>query len=73
MVDFLRGIIFGLLHLLNPKLGSLVLHKYFPIILLLFKLPGKLWRGPGLDIFVRQVFLECLQLFGHLAQGPALT
>ena len=73
MVYFLRGILFGLLHLVNPKLGRLVLHKCVPVILLLFKVPGKLWRGPGLDIFLCQIFLECLQLFGHLAQGSVLT
>ena len=52
MVNFLREIIFVLLHLLNPKLGSLVLHKGIPVILYLFELAGKLWRGPGLDIFL---------------------
>ena len=73
MVYFLRGIIFGLLHLNKPKLGRLVLHKCIPVILYLLELTGKLWHGPGLDIFLRQIFLECLQLFGHLAQGSVLT
>ena len=58
MVNFLRGILFGLLHLLNPKLRKLVLHKCFRVVLLLFKLSSKLWRGPGLDIFFVNFFLN---------------
>ena len=44
-----------------------------PVTPELFELSGKYGCGPGLDIFLRQNFLEWLQLFGHLTQGPALA
>ena len=73
MIYFLGGIFLGFLHVLNPKLRILICHKGISVVLLLCKVSSEIWRFPFLDIILRQILLECLKLFGHLAQGPSLS